>query len=295
MRNTRRRRKYERSEDTIQACKSYIRHDGGIEPDDICEDISLDHLQEPGQKFYHTNVVVTQGQACQIERSTKSQSDSVLWMEERTKRITSSKVGGIAKMRPATKRAKKVEDMLYTRFSGSAATRYGMLMEEEPRKQYITDQQQHGHQGLVTELWISSANPWLAASPDGLVHDPNSQPTTGLLEIKNPHSARDITVREFASKTSSCLNVRDNGTCYLKHGHDFYYQIQCQLYCADKAWCDFVVRTNKDMHIERIYRAREWWTLQMAKCKKFYFSALLPELACPRYRKGGIREPENTV
>ena len=60
-------------------------------------------------------------------------------------------------------------------------------MEEEARKQYITHQQQHGHQGLVTELtglWISSANPWLAASPDGLVHDPNSQPTTGLLEIK---------------------------------------------------------------------------------------------------------------
>ena len=67
------------------------------------------------------------------------------------------------------------------------------------------------------------------------------------------------------------------------------------LCSADKAWCDFVVRTNKDMHIERIYRDREWWTLQLAKCKKFYFSALLPELACPRYRKGGIREPENTV
>ena len=112
----RRKRKYERCEDTIQARKSYSRHDGAIEPDDICEDISPDHMQELGQKFYHTNVVVTQDQASQIEGSTKSQSDSVLWMEERRKRITASKVGGIAKMKPATKRAKKVEDMLHTSF-----------------------------------------------------------------------------------------------------------------------------------------------------------------------------------
>ena len=81
-----RKRKYERCEDTIQARKSCSRHDGAIEPDDICEDISPDHLQELGQKFYHTNVVVTQDQASQIEGSTKSQSDSVLWMEERRKR-----------------------------------------------------------------------------------------------------------------------------------------------------------------------------------------------------------------
>ena len=290
-----RRRKYERSEDTAQARRSYSRHDGGIEPEDVCEDLSLNNLKELVQRFYQTNVVLDNDKACLIEQKTKTQSDSAMWMEERKKRVTASKVGGIAKMRPGTKRAKKVEDMLYTRFSGSAATRYGVLMEEETRKQYVTYQQQHGHPGLETEeagLCISCTNPWLAASPDGIVHDPISQPATGLLEIKNPHSARNITIREFASKASSCLNVQQNGTCYLKHGHDYYFQMQCQLYCADN---DFVVRTNKDMHIERIYRDRDWWTLQMAKCKTFYFRALLPELACPRYGKGGIREPKNTT
>ena len=290
---SRRKRKYERREDTAKARKSYSRHDGGMEPEDVCEDVSPDHLQELVQTFYRTNVFVTKDEACEIERSTKSQSDSAMWMEERKKRVTASKVGGIAKMRPGTKRAKKVEDMLYTRFSGSAATRYGVLMEEETRKQYVTYQQQHGHPGLQTEqagLCISCSNPWLAASPDGIVHDPNSQPATGLLEIKNPYSARNDTIQEFATKTSSCLSIKQN-TLYLKHGHDYYFQIQCQLYCADKAWCDFVVRTNKEIHIERIHQDREWWTLQLAKCKKFYFSALLPELACPRYRKGGIREP----
>ena len=66
----------------------------------------------------------------------------------------------------------------------------------------------------------------------------------------------------------------------------------CQLYCDSKQWCNFVVRTNKDIHIERIYRNTKWWNEQMKKLKVFYFGALLPELACPRYGTGGIREPK---
>ena len=97
---------------------------------------------------------------------------------------------------------------------------------------------------------------------------------------------------EFETKGSSCPEVNEDGSCRLKHDHDYYYQIQCQLYCADKELCDFIVRTNKDMHIERIVRDRKWWDSQMEKCHKFYFSALLPEPACPRHKK---EESENPV
>ena len=92
--------------------------------------------------------------------------------------------------------------------------------------------------------------------------------------------------------SSFCLEeVKDNHTLKLKRQHNFYYQIQCQLYYVNTQWCDFVVRTNKDMHVERIYRDEEWWKAQLEKLRKFYFSALLPELACTHYRRGGIREP----
>ncbi len=33
------------------------------------------------------------------------------------------------------------------------------------------------------------------------------------------------------------------------------------------------------------------WTMVDSKLQSFYFDALLPELASPRHRKGGIREP----
>ena len=138
-------------------------------------------------------------------------------------------------------------------------------------------------------------NPWLAASSDGLVTDPcGSENHSGLLELKTPFSVRDKTLDEACSGKIFCLEKK--GSKYkLKRKHDCYYQVQCQLYCTDTSWCDFVVRTERDIHVERVYRDCMWWGLQLANLRKFYFSALLPELSCPRHRNGGIREPADST
>jgi len=114
-------------------------------------------------------------------------------------------LGGIAKMQSTTKRAKKVENLLYTKFRGNEATQYGTVIEETAKCEYQTCQQQHGHPGLTVDsigLSISLDDPWLAASPDGLVNDPSdtSHPL-GLVEIKkNPHSTRSQTLTEAFKK-----------------------------------------------------------------------------------------------
>lgn len=88
------------------------------------------YIQQLKEKFYSTNVVVSSEQASQIEESTRTQSETLMWREERRKCITASKAGGIAKMRKSTKRPKKVEELLYSNFTGSSATRYGVMMED---------------------------------------------------------------------------------------------------------------------------------------------------------------------
>lgn len=218
-------------------------------------------------------------------------------MSERRKRITASMVGSIAKMRSTTKKSKKVANLLYSRFRGNAATRYGNQMEDTARQLYETYQRQNGHPGLKVDecgLFISLDNPWLAGTPDGVVHDPSddtSQPL-GLVEIKNPYAARSQTLMEATKKSTFCLEQnKDSSSFKLKPRHDYYYQVQSQLYCTGRSWCDFVLRTDKDVHIERIYRNQSWLDTNLPKVKKFFFSALLPELACPRHQKGGIREP----
>ena len=40
-----------------------------------------------------------------------------------------------------------------------------------------------------------------------------------------------------------------------------------------------MVKTEQDIHIERIYRDKKWWELNLEKLRVFYFDSLLPELA----------------
>lgn len=290
---SRRRSKYMRLDDTPAARKAYSRHDDGLLPDEVTDDIPPEQLKQLAGSFYSTKVDITGERAEEIERHTRNQADSGEWMIERRLRLTASRVGGIAKMRQTTKKSQKVKEILYSSFRGNRATQYGSAMEDETRLQYIAHQQGNGHPGLLVDncgLAISLTNPWLAASPDGSVNDPNDPDPLGLLEIKNPFTAKEKTIAE-ACTSSFCLERKDD-TFKLKRRHDYYFQIQCQLYCTDRNWCDFTVRTNKGIHVERIFRDIKWWGLQLAKLRKFYFSALLPELACPRHKRGGIREPQ---
>jgi len=99
-------------------------------------------------------------------------------------------------------------------------------------------------------------------------------------------------MKEAAEKPSFCLQNKNN-EIKLKRNHDYYHQIQAQLYCTQRQWCDFVVRTDADIHVERVYRDLLWEKKNLQKLQDFYFNALLPELACPRHHSGGIREPIN--
>ena len=86
---------------------------------------------------------------------------------------------------------------------------------------------------LDKPLAISLTNPWLAASPGDKVHDPTATPPWELAEYKNPHSAKDLTISEACQRSKSfCLEKTENNTFKLKSRHDYYYQVQCQMYCT---------------------------------------------------------------
>lgn len=308
----RKKRKYAKSKDDSQSAKlAYSRHDGGVQPDDVMDDIPSEHLQRLKTEYYHAHVVVDEKTAHEIEQSTREQSRATsstgtgeqLWYAERQKRITASKVGGIAKMRKTTKRANKVKQMLYSKFQGNRHIAYGLENEDTARQAYTSYMHSSGHSGLSTSnvgLVVSTKNPWLAASPDDRIYDPQTSPPHGLAEYKNPSSARDMTIGEactqvkgFCIKKETITNPEGKKITHkhLDTNHDYYYQVQCQLYCDEKQWCDFVVKTKNDLYVERIYRDEAWWQNQLQKLEDFYFNALLPEIACPRIHSGGIREP----
>lgn len=294
----RREAKRRASEDSNQGRSDYSRHDGGRNADDVNSDLPPDYLKELMTTFYDTHVKADRQKAEEIETLTRSQgfdeSSAHIWMAERRKRITASTVGRIAKRRPSTKVANAVKQHLYSTFRGNAATRWGHLQEPRARSRYTQRLLQESPNIKVhtSGLVVSSTHSWLGASPDGLVTDPHEESAEGVVELKNPYNARNMTISEAVDKVKDfCLSQHEHGHIALKKSDPYYYQVQATMFCTKRNWCDFVVNTSQDLHIERIRFNEQFWAKVMPKLKSFYFDAILPELACPRYHHGGIREP----
>ena len=159
----RRQSKYSRLDESVAARRAYSRHDDGVQPDDITDDVPPEQM------------------------ATREQSYSDLWKAERLKRITASKIGTIAKMLKKTKRANTVKQMLYTTFRGNEATRYGTRMEDTTRQDYVAYQREQGHSNLTVSkagLVVSVDNTWLAASSDDRVTDPDDPQPFGASRVQ---------------------------------------------------------------------------------------------------------------
>ncbi len=94
-----------------------------------------------------------------------------------------------------------------------------------------------------------------------------------------------------------CLEKEGEGI-KLKHDHAYYYQVscfsvflynklhltyyyiqvQCQLFCSNMSYCDFVLWTNEDLHIERIYPDESFWLESVDRAKLFFDTSILVEL-----------------
>ena len=69
---SRRRSKYIRVDDNSAAARSaYSRHDGGISPEEVNDDIPSEQLEQLKTSFYTTKVVITEEEARDIEKTTR--------------------------------------------------------------------------------------------------------------------------------------------------------------------------------------------------------------------------------
>ena len=149
-----------------------------------------------------------------------------LWKEERQLKITSSNVGKIAKRWSTTKVGQLVHQLLYSTFKGNKATSWGQLQEEDTEIQYQQFMKQSCKIFSVScdcGLAVSRLHPWVTATPDGFVNDPNAIHQNGLEEYKNPHTCRNSLIEEaITSKQIKFLTI-NNGKFTLKRSHHYHY------------------------------------------------------------------------
>jgi hypothetical protein len=262
---------------------------------DVVPDLLPDDIQVAKDQFLLDNVHHSQTHLKDIEKETRLQAACPLWKSERRCRLTASTFKDVAVRNPTKPVGPLVQRLLYATFSGNRYTRAGLANESVATQEYVMYKSQKGVKVQVHSigLVVHPTDQYLAASPDGKVCElPGS---TGLLEIKTVLQNNRLTFEQASVKqTNFCLKLVD-GKLQVKPTHPFVYQCQGQMNVADMPWVDLLIRRTQpyQLHIERIMRDKAYWSEHMRpKLEAFYFEALLPELAVPRYGKSpGIREP----
>ena len=70
--------------------------------------------------------------------------------------------------------------------------------------------------------------------------------------MKCPLCAQESSIEEVVGAGKFCLEKQHDGKYQLKRDHAYYYQCQLQLFVTGHSFCDFVIWTKEELHIERI-------------------------------------------
>lgn len=101
--------------------------------------------------------------------------------------------------------------------------------------------------GLKTKkcgLFVCQEIPCLGASPDAVIDD------NEIVEVKCPYSGRDQDIKPGAC--FKFLKYGDDNKMVLKENHNYYFQIQGQLFISKRKYCHFVVYTFRDLFVKKI-------------------------------------------
>ena len=233
------------------------------------------------------NLAVNRHQQKLLAEKTAAQAGSPLWTAHRKGRITASVagdcVGSVKDTCNAVSGYSNIARVMgYYGTPQSAALNWGKEQEPIARKQYIAHHRLTSKHTNVTctetGLWVNLECPFIAASPDGIVKC--KQCGSGLAEFKNPYTSRHLSIKELAVDKGSCLEIVNN-VIQLKRMHNYYAQVQVQLWSTGFTWCDFVVRTvsnTNNIFVERITLDDEYVDFIRPKLKCFFFNGILPEM-----------------
>ncbi|KAG0445365.1 hypothetical protein HPB47_016260 [Ixodes persulcatus] len=224
--------------------------------------------------------------SARIEQNTRQQSRSATWKEERRLRLTSSNFGTAAIWKEWT--LKGLQAMTSTRDISRVSAikyanyfRYGITNEPLAAKRYEEVLRSMGHDVTITScgLLVNPAFPWLGASPDRIVYDPE-EASYGVVEIKCPYSLRETKGAELAG-LSFYSKLSDSGPRLDRDNH-YYSQVVGQMGMSGLSWADFVIYSGNFILIERIRLVQAEWDALKIKVEEFYFTTLLPYLGGSR-------------
>eukprot|EP01017_Pseudomicrothorax_dubius_P036646 TRINITY_DN526_c0_g1_i3.p1 TRINITY_DN526_c0_g1~~TRINITY_DN526_c0_g1_i3.p1 ORF type:complete len:275 (-),score=54.03 TRINITY_DN526_c0_g1_i3:26-802(-) len=212
-----------------------------------------------------------------VEEQTREQSTS-FWMKMRGLRVTGSNFGKISKRNINADQSAFVFDLVYQKsLDGLPAIEWGKKNENLAREQYAAKHLRPDQKLMSAGFMIDPIDCWMGASPDGLIEHETSP---GIIEIKCPFTGKGLNMKDTAKayKSGFYMTEIDEGKWKLNRRHDYYAQIQGNLYLHKRQWCDFIVWTDVEFVVEKITYESDFFENMKVRLKEYYFRFLLPEL-----------------
>ncbi|XP_072766253.1 uncharacterized protein [Anoplolepis gracilipes] len=247
---------------------------------DVYKQLEINHIEKLSENAENRE---------KIERKTRDQNECELWHSLRRKMLTASNFETVCRMRPTTSCAATVKSILYPPQIDTAAMKYGRDREEVAKKELATKLNKNIE---PCRLFIDYENPFLGASPDGLIDE------DGLVEIKCPLSAENLTADEAVQKLPLLKAIFDRtNNDKMNRNHRYFYQVQGQLNITQRNYCIFALWTPKSLKIVVVNRDNNFWENQMLPfLKRFYHDCMLPEILDSRHnRHMPIRNPQYII
>lgn len=181
------------------------------------------------------------------------------------------------------------EVLQYNTSFSSEAMQAGIQQEPLIIKDYLAQQEQNGNNSITVDkcgFFVSKMHPFLGASPDSIFSDNES---SGLLEMKYIQMEESETLEEALIRKRIC--VKNSGILEINKKHQYYFQVQQQMFVANKEWNDFVVKGSRgrSIFIKRVMFDSSFWKTVLHKLEFFFNTYMLPEIAYPKVKYGQER------
>ncbi|XP_043274335.1 uncharacterized protein [Venturia canescens] len=227
------------------------------------------------KSFYEKYIQLSQQEIIELCIRTVDQSNCFDWFMARKLRITASSKAHAIKTRTKRNLVKMIEAFLNVVHTKSyAAMQYGQKMEKIAREHYET---LLNVQVLIIGTVVLQAQPWLSASPDGVVIEDGC--ITKLVEIKCPYSCKNVPVYDKILNTFNVPYLVDvNNNVELKSTHQYYTQCQMQMYVTGLSHCDLFVWSPKEGCVVPVSRDDSFLKGLIPKLHSFYFNHYLQKL-----------------
>ena len=124
--------------------------------------------------------------------------------------------------------------------------------------------------------------PHIGATPDGYVTCKCCG--FGVLEIKCPASFRAEPLAAMISRRSFCLKNQD-GDFILQRNHQYFYQVQAQMFICQANYCDFVVWGIAEMALINVKPDKSFMEDVMTRVSTFHRLCVMPELVGKYFSK----------